>query len=70
MDMTLSEAQELVERGYRVLVTFRAICRWPTRKSTRIIRKFNIVGQPVVRFEGCADFVLRRSEIIRLGLRS
>jgi hypothetical protein len=44
-------------------ITFRAICRWPTRKVTRVVNGFSATDWPTVRYEGTAAFVVRPSEI-------
>ena len=44
-------------------ITFRSATRWSCAKATRVINGF-YGDRPTVRYGGCPNFIVRRSEIL------
>lgn len=45
------------------LITFKPLCRWPTRTETRKVTGLSPLGWPEVSSQGSTGFVVRPSEI-------
>ncbi len=46
-------------------ITFKAVCRWPTRTVTRKVTGFH-KGWPTVHYGGWQNFVVRPSEVSKV----
>ncbi len=46
-------------------ITFKALCRWPTRTVNRTVNG-HYLGSPTVRFAGCHHFVVRPCEVTKV----
>ncbi len=55
-----NERNAEINIGDRII--FRAICRWKTRSTSRIVRGFR-GNRPLVRFAGYDEFLIRSREI-------
>lgn len=64
--MTKADAIGAHDAGKKILVTFSAIRRYSRSVTeTRVVRYFDDRSRPVVRYAGCADFMVRDKDIRR-----
>jgi hypothetical protein len=61
--LTIANRNTDIEVGDRI--TFRAVRRWSGSIETRVVNGFHN-GNPTVRLDGIANFVVRRNEISKV----